>query len=111
LNITAIKDIYLYLRIRNSITCTLHIVCFGYKYTRTILCIRKRNGHSEIIAIMFELYILVFNSFKGIVQPFELKCVTRLIRSAVKNWRSGNFFKSFLMTQSHERSIKPYTAA
>jgi hypothetical protein len=48
---------------------------------------------------------------KGIVQPFELKGVTRLIRSAVKNWRSGNFLKSFLMIQSHERSIKPFTAA
>jgi hypothetical protein len=75
LNITTIKDIYLYLRIRNSITCTLHIVCFGYKYTRTILCIqltRKRNGHSEIIATMFELYILVFSSFKDIVQPKKM---------------------------------------
>jgi hypothetical protein len=51
------------------------------------------------------------NPLKGIVQPFELKCVTRLIRSAVKNWRSGNFFKSLLMTQSRERSIKPFTAA
>ncbi len=45
------------------------------------------------------------------VQPFELKGVTRLIRSAVKNWRSGNFLKSFLMIQSHERNIKPFTAA
>ncbi len=35
------------------------------------------------------------NFLKGIVQPFELKCVTRLIRSAVKNWRSGNFFEIF----------------
>ncbi len=41
----------------------------------------------------------------------HLKCVTRLIRFAVKKWRSGNFFKSFLMTQSHERSITPFTAA
>jgi hypothetical protein len=49
--------------------------------------------------------------FKGIVQPFELKGVTRLIRSAVKNWRSGNFLKSFLMIQSQERSIIPFTAA
>jgi hypothetical protein len=51
------------------------------------------------------------NVLKGIVQPFELKGVNRLIRSAVKNWRSGNFFQSFLMIQSHERSIKPLTAA
>jgi hypothetical protein len=48
---------------------------------------------------------------KGTVQPFKLKGLTRLIRSAVKNWRSGNFLKSFLMIQSHERSIKPFTAA
>ncbi len=36
--------------------------------------------------------------FKGIVQPFELGGVTRVIRSAVKNWWSGRsgpvfFFK------------------
>ncbi len=37
----------------------------------------------------------IFNSFKGTVQPFKLKGVTRLIRSAVKHWRSGNFLKSF----------------
>jgi hypothetical protein len=30
-------------------------------------------------------------SLEGIVQPFKLKGMTRLIRSAVKNWRSGNF--------------------
>jgi hypothetical protein len=52
-----------------------------------------------------------FGPFKGIVQPFELKGLTRLIQSAVKNWRSGNFLKSFLMIQSHERSIKLFTAA
>ena len=51
------------------------------------------------------------NPIKGTVQPFKLKGVTRLIRSAVKKWRSGNFLKSFLMIQSHERSIKPFTAA
>jgi hypothetical protein len=49
--------------------------------------------------------------FKGIVQPFELKGVSRFIQTGVKNWRSGNFLKSFLMIQSHERSIKPFTAA
>jgi hypothetical protein len=30
--------------------------------------------------------------FKGIVQPFELGGVARLILSAVKNWRSSMFF-------------------
>jgi hypothetical protein len=48
---------------------------------------------------------------EGIVQPFELKGVTRFIQSAVKNWRSGNFLKSFLMIQSNERGINPFTAA
>ncbi len=32
---------------------------------------------------------------KSIVQPFELGGVTMLIRSAVKNWRSGKFFFKF----------------
>jgi hypothetical protein len=41
---------------------------------------------------------------KDTVQPFKLKGVTRLIRSAVKNWKSGNFLKCFLMIQSHERN-------
>jgi hypothetical protein len=50
-------------------------------------------------------------SFKGIVYPFEVGGVTRLIRSAVKNWRSGKFFKKFLMIQSHERSLKPFSVA
>ncbi len=38
---------------------------------------------------------------KGIVQPFELGGVTRLIRS----------IKKFLMVQSHERSLKLICAA
>ncbi len=73
----------------------------------------------QVFPIFFHLYLKengIDNSsaeehLKGIVQPFELKCVTRLFRSAVKNWRSGNFLKSFLMAQSHERCIKPFTAA
>jgi hypothetical protein len=32
---------------------------------------------------------------KGIFQPFELGGVTRLIRSAVKFWKAGNFKKKF----------------
>jgi hypothetical protein len=48
---------------------------------------------------------------KGIFQPFELGGETRLIRPAVINCRPGRFFKNCLMIQSHERSIKPFSAA
>jgi hypothetical protein len=65
----------------------------------------------KIIKALSHIWPLRSARFNGIVQPFELKCVTRLIRSAVKNWRSGNFFKSLLMAQSHGRCIKPFTAA
>jgi hypothetical protein len=50
------------------------------------------------------------NTFKGIVQPFEFGGLTRLIRSGIINWRPGKFF-FILMLQSHEMSIKPFTAA
>jgi hypothetical protein len=48
---------------------------------------------------------------KGIIQLFELGGETRLIRSAVKYWKPGKFVKNFLMIQSHERSIKPFSEA
>ncbi len=48
---------------------------------------------------------------KGIVHPFELGGVTRLIRSAVKYWEAGNLKKKILMIQSHERSLKQISAA
>ncbi len=48
---------------------------------------------------------------KGIVQPFELGGVTSLIRSAVKFFKAGHFQKKILMIQSHERSLKPISAA
>jgi hypothetical protein len=48
---------------------------------------------------------------KGIVQPFELGGVTRLIRSAVKFCMAGNKKKKFLMVQSHERILKLICAA
>jgi hypothetical protein len=51
------------------------------------------------------------NLFKGIVQSFELEVETRLIRSAVKYWRPNKFLKFFKMIQSHERSIRPFSAA
>jgi hypothetical protein len=50
-------------------------------------------------------------SVKGIVQPFELGGVTRLIRSAVKFCKAGNLKKKILMVQSHERSLKQIGAA
>jgi hypothetical protein len=59
---------------------------------------------------MFEIITYV-PVFKGVVQPFELGGVARHIRSAVKNWRSGKFVNFFLMIQSHERSLKPFSTA
>ena len=50
-------------------------------------------------------------AIKGIVQPFELGPVTSLVRSAVKFCEAGHFQKKFLMIQSHERSLKPISAA
>ncbi len=50
-------------------------------------------------------------NFKGIVQPFELGGVTRLIRSAVKFCMAGNLKKKLLTVQSHERSLKLICAA
>jgi hypothetical protein len=48
---------------------------------------------------------------KGIVQPFELGGVTRLIPSAVKFFKAGHLKKIILMIQSHERSLKQISAA
>jgi hypothetical protein len=50
-------------------------------------------------------------SIKGIVQPFEMGGVTRLIWSAVKFWKAGNFWKKFLMIETHERSLNQISAA
>jgi hypothetical protein len=44
-------------------------------------------------------------------QPFELGAETSLIRSAVKFFKAGHFQKIFLMIQSHERTLKPISAA
>jgi hypothetical protein len=52
-----------------------------------------------------------FPIYKGIVQPFELGGVTSLIRWAVKFCKAGHFNKTFLMIQSHERSLKQNSAA
>ncbi len=57
-------------------------------------------------------YLLVLSQmFKGIVQPFELGGVTSLIPSAVRFCKAGHLKKNVLMIQSHERSLKPISAA
>ncbi len=44
------------------------------------------------------------SQFKWLDNTFKLKGVTRLIiLSAVKNWRSGNFLKSFLFNDTISR--------
>ncbi len=53
----------------------------------------------------------LFLHIKGIFQPFELRAETSLIRLAVKFFKAGHFQKNFLMIQSHERSLKPISAA
>jgi hypothetical protein len=91
--------------------------CFRYPATeKKIKLVKMILIYAKpIVVICFVAGTVLKNPFlctiKGTVQTFVLKCVTRLIRSAVKNWRSGNFLKSFLMKQSHERSIKPFPAA
>ncbi len=62
------------------------------------------------IFIMRFLVIINFH-LKGIVQPFELGGVTRLIQSAVKFCMAGNLKTKILMVQSHERSLKLICAA
>jgi hypothetical protein len=65
----------------------------------------KVTGNGFIISRKWQMI------FKGIVQPFELGGVTRLIRSAVKFCMAGNLKKKILMVQSHERSLKLICAA
>jgi hypothetical protein len=48
---------------------------------------------------------------KGIVQPFEMGGMTRLICSAVKFWKAGNLKKKILMIETHERSLNQTSAA
>jgi hypothetical protein len=54
---------------------------------------------------------LTASAVKGLFQPFELGAETSLIRSAVKFFKAGHFKKKILMIQSHERSLKPISAA
>jgi hypothetical protein len=45
--------------------------------------------------LYFRVKLRIKSLFKGIVQPLERGGVTRLIKSALKNWRSGKFKKKF----------------
>ncbi len=63
------------------------------------------------LASMCMCYLIVEIVIKGIVQPFELGPVTSLVRSAAKFCEAGHFQKKNLMIQSHERSLKPISAA
>jgi hypothetical protein len=56
--------------------------------------------------------LIVLTTMSSGLQPFELGGDIRLIRSAVKYWKHGKFWREKnLMIQSHERSIKPFSAA
>jgi hypothetical protein len=52
----------------------------------------------------------LFTTFKGIVQPVELGGETRFIPSTSINRRPGKLFFKILMTESHERNIKQFSA-
>jgi hypothetical protein len=66
---------------------------------------------SETLLSTYPVLLLVKTYIKGIVQPFELGGVTSLIRWAVRFCKAGHLKKKFLMIQSHERSLKPISAA
>ncbi len=59
----------------------------------------------------YSLWTKRIQYFKGIFQPFELGAETSLIQSEVKFFKAGHFQNFFLMIQSHERSLKPISAA
>jgi hypothetical protein len=66
------------------------------------MCAKVKYGKAIYVESLFSqvklhsrVLTLGVDCLKGIVQPFELKGVTRLIRSAVKNWRSEIFLKAF----------------
>jgi hypothetical protein len=68
---------------------------------------RPLAPRKEHPALRYEISSVI----KGIVQPFELGPVTSLVRSAVKFCEAGHLKKTILMIQSHERSLKPISAA
>jgi hypothetical protein len=60
------------------------------KFTEVGVLFKERDSQKIIygtlayFALFTVLYNTIFQNVKGIVQPFELGCVTRIIRSAVK---------------------------
>jgi hypothetical protein len=61
---------------------------------------------------IFAIFLLPqLRGIKGIVQPFELGGGPRLIPSDVKTGGPESFLKINFIVQSHERSIKPFSAA
>jgi hypothetical protein len=51
------------------------------------------------------------NIFKGIDRPFELRGVSRLIRSVITKWMLRKFFFLILKGLHHKISKKPWDAA
>jgi hypothetical protein len=72
---------------------------------------RSQESIFGTLILKIEVIAVQFQYFKGIFQPFELGGVTRLIRSAVKFFKAGHLKNSFLMIQSHERSLKQISVA
>jgi hypothetical protein len=66
-----------------------------------LLCIVLTNDIPLQIVLFKVLYfrvkLKIKSLFKGIVQPLELGGVTRLIQSALKNWRSGKLKKNLMI--------------
>jgi hypothetical protein len=72
------------------------------------ICLAKNDGQA---ARLSDSVKMITSFVKGIVQPFELGGVTSLIPSAVRFCKAGHLKKKILMIQSHERSLKPISAA
>jgi hypothetical protein len=80
------------------------------------LKMKRRHPTGPMYFVFCRLYPfypnpLVISTLKGIVQPLGLGAVTRLIQSAIKIKGAGKFSKKKFMIQSHEMSIKPFSAA
>ncbi len=69
-------------------------------------CTQKNCGCLNIG--FYECFLLYLSMFRCIFQPFELGDEIKLIRSAVTNWWPASLKK--FMIQSHEMSIKPFSA-
>ncbi len=60
---------------------------------------KKQREVVQLLQQLEDVSSVIFppSVLKGIFQPFELGSVTRLIRSAVINWRPGKFFYLFII--------------